>query len=88
MEEKSCPYTALWMNRITPLNTDMPSPFELLHGRKPRSHLPIPKHSLQSTHPENEVHQQVNRAIQEKQEEFYNKTVGPNKPIFNNMDPV
>ena len=40
LEEKSCPYTALWMYRITPLNADMPSPFEPLHGWKPRSHLP------------------------------------------------
>ena len=66
----------------------MPSPFEHLHGSKPRSHLPTPKHSLQSTHSENEVHQEVNRAIKDKQEEFYNKTAGPDKPTFNNMDPV
>ena len=88
LEEKSCPYTALWMYRITPLNSDMPSPYELLHGRKPRSHLPIPRHSLQSSHPENEVHQDVNKVIQEKQEEFYNRKAGPDKPTFNNMDPV
>ena len=88
LEENSCPYTALWMYRITPLNSDMPSPYELLHGRKPRSHLPIPRHSLQSSHPENEVHQDVNKVIQEKQEEFYNRKAGPDKPTFNNMDPV
>ena len=55
---------------------------------KPRSHLPIPRHSLQSSHPENEVHQDVNKVIQEKQEEFYNRKAGPDKPTFNNMDPV
>ena len=88
LEKKSCPYTASWMYRITPLNADMPSPFELPNGRKPRSHLPIPKHSQQSTHPENEVHQEINRAIKEKQEEFYNKAAGPDKPTFSNTDPV
>ena len=34
IEEKQCPYTAIWTYRITPL--DSYSPYPLLFGRKPR----------------------------------------------------
>ena len=88
VDEKSCPYTAIWMYRITPLDNNMPSPYELLYGRKPRSLLPSTKRSLQSQHPEDEVHQEVNKNIQERQEEFYNKKTGPDKKVFNNMEKV
>ncbi|XP_028416744.1 uncharacterized protein K02A2.6-like [Dendronephthya gigantea] len=40
LETKQCPYAAVWMYRITPLDSQLPSPYELLFGRKPRSLLP------------------------------------------------
>ena len=39
-EEGEDPHVALSIYRATPLNQDLPSPFELLHGRKPPSDLP------------------------------------------------
>ena len=66
----------------------MPSAFELLQGRKPRSHLSVPKHSVQCSYPESEVHQYVSKVTLEKKEEFNNKIAGPDKPIFNNIDLV
>ncbi len=88
VEEKSCPYTAIWMYRITPLDHNLPSPFELLYGRKPKSLLPTAKGSLKSQHPEDEVHQEENRAKQERQQVFYNKKASPDKEVFNNMEKV
>uniref|UniRef100_A0A3Q1HLE4 Integrase catalytic domain-containing protein n=1 Tax=Anabas testudineus TaxID=64144 RepID=A0A3Q1HLE4_ANATE len=46
-EENKCPYTALWMYRIAPLDNNMASPYELLCVRKPRSILPTSKGALQ-----------------------------------------
>ena len=37
VEGSKCPYTAVWMYRVTPLDNNMPSPFELLFGRKPKT---------------------------------------------------
>ena len=39
-QKKKCPYTALWMDITTPKNNDMPSSYELLSSRKPRTMLP------------------------------------------------
>lgn len=35
MESEECPFTALWMFRTTPLDRQLPSPYQLLFGRKP-----------------------------------------------------
>ena len=32
VESSKCPYTALWMYRVTPLDNHLPSPYELLYG--------------------------------------------------------
>lgn len=88
LEEGSCPYTALWMYRVTPLDNNLPSPYELLHGRKPKSLLPKAKKALQSQHPENEYHQEANMLKQEKQTTFYNKHTGTDKRVLNNLEPV
>ena len=50
-ENNQCPETALWMYRITPLDDHLPSPSELLFGRKPRSPLLSSNLALQSRHP-------------------------------------
>ena len=87
-EEGKCPYTALWMYRITPLSSSMPSPYELLYGRKPRSFLPATKKPLLSQHPESDNHQEANKISQERQKHFYDRHTGPDKEVMDNMDPV
>ena len=47
-QKKKCPYTALWMYRTTPKNNDMPSSYELLFSRKPRTMLSTARRRLQS----------------------------------------
>ena len=32
VESNKCPYTALWLYRVTPLGNHLPSPYELLYG--------------------------------------------------------
>uniref|UniRef100_A0A3B3HBT0 Uncharacterized protein n=1 Tax=Oryzias latipes TaxID=8090 RepID=A0A3B3HBT0_ORYLA len=78
-EENTCPYTALSMYRITPLDDKMPSPYELLYGRKPNSLLPISKGALLSHHPHVDDHLEKNRAKQAKQQEFYDMRKGGKK---------
>ena len=39
LEKDECPYTALWMYRTTPLDNQIPLPYELLFGRKPQTTL-------------------------------------------------
>lgn len=73
IEDKQCPYTAMWMYRITPFSSTIPSPYELLYGRKPRMLIPSSNHVLQSSHPHNDDHKEANRIFQEKQAEYYNK---------------
>ena len=87
-EEGKCPYTALWMYRITHLDSNMPSPYELLYGRKQRSILSTTKKLLQSQHRENENHQEAYKTIRDKQKQFYNNHSGPDKEDLHNMDPV
>ena len=45
-QKKKCPYTALWMYRTPPKNNDMPSSYELLFSRKPRTMLPTARERL------------------------------------------
>ena len=51
LEKNECPYTALWMYRTTPLDSQIQSPYELLFGRKPQSTLPSSRSVLKSKHP-------------------------------------
>ena len=60
VEGSKCPYTAALMYRVTPLDNNMPSPCELLFGRKPRTLMPSSKKNLQSRHPDNMNHQERN----------------------------
>ena len=39
-------YTAVFMYRVTPLDNNMPSPYELLFSRKPRTLMPSSKQNL------------------------------------------
>ena len=59
IESKQCHHAALWMYRITPLDDHLPSPYELLFGRRPKSMLPSSESSLQSQHPNKDCHQEA-----------------------------
>ena len=61
------------MYRTTPLSHNMPSPYELIYGRKPRILIPSSNHALQLTHADNDQHKDMNQLIQEKQAKYYNK---------------
>ena len=66
----------------------MPSPYELLFGRKPRTLMPNSKKNLQSRHPDNANHQERNLERQQRQVEVYDKKASIDKRILNNMEPV
>ena len=66
----------------------MPSPHELLFGRKPRTLMPSSKKNLQSRHPDNVNHQEKNLKRQKRQAEVYDKKASIDKRILNNMEPV
>ena len=87
-ENNQCPETALWMYRITPLDDHLPSPYELLFGRKPRSPLPSSNLALQSRHPANDAHQEANLQKQTKHAEFYNKRASRDKRVLNSSESV
>ena len=87
-ENNQCPETALWMYRITPLDDHLPSPYELLYGRKPRSPLPSSNLALQSRHPANDTHQEANLWKQTKQADFYNTRASCDKRVLNSSEPV
>ena len=84
VEKKECPYTAIWMYRTTPLDKQLPSPHELLFGRKPQTMLPNTKRFLKSNHPQNEIYQEVNQHRQMKQAEFYNRKTGSDQRALKN----
>ena len=88
LEEKECPYTALWMYRTTPLSDQMPSPHELLFGRKPQTTLPSSRSALKSKHPDDDLHQEANQTRQERQAVFYNRKAGSDRKTLNNREPV
>ena len=88
LEKNECPYTALWMYRTTPLDDQMPSPHELLFGRKPQTTLPSTRSTLKSKHPNDDLHQEANQKRQERQAEFYDRKNGSDKKILHNMEPV
>ena len=76
-ESKQCPHAALWMYRITPLDDHLPSPYELLFGRRPKSMLPSSESSLQSQHPDKDCHQEANLRKQTKHAVFCNTKTRP-----------
>lgn len=86
MENKECPYAALWMYRTTPLDNQIPSPYELLFGRKPQTTLPSATSVLKSRHPQGDTHQEANQQRQATQAKSYDKKA--DKRILNNMEPV
>lgn len=88
VEGSTCPYTSLWMYRVTPLDNKLPSPYELLFGCKPRTLMPSTKKTLQSNHPENDKHQERNYERQENQARYYDKKAGLDRRTINNMEPV
>ena len=88
-EESHTKATALWMYRITPIDSGTPSPYELLFGRKPQSFLPSSNSALTSQHPETDLHRQTNLERQQKQATQYNrrahydaKPLQPGEPIY------
>ena len=74
IESKQCPDTAFGMYRITPLDDQLPSPYKLLYGRKPRSLLSNSKSALQSKHPYNDEHQEAKLRKQTRQADYYNRS--------------
>ena len=64
----------------------MPSPYELLFGRKPGTLMPSSKKNLQSRHSDNLDHQERNLEGQQRQAEVYDKKASTNKRILNNME--
>ena len=76
------------MHRITPIDEHLPSPYELLTGRKPKSVLPSSKANLRSKHPQAEVHQKRNEETQATQAKFYNRKAGRDREILTNSQPV
>ena len=88
VEMKECPYTAIWMYRTTPLDSQLPPPYELLFGRKLQTMLPSMRSSLKSKHPQNEIHQEVNQHRQMRQAEFYNRKTGKDQRTLKNKESV
>ena len=88
VEGSKCPYTAVFMYRVTPHDNNMPSLYELLFGRKPRTLMPSSKKNLQSRHSDNMNHQVRNLERQQGQAEVYDKKASTDKRILNNMEPV
>ena len=88
LEEKECPYKALWTYRTTPLDDRMPSPHELLFGRKPQTALPDRRSTLKSKHPDNDLHHEANHRRQERQAVFYDRKAGSDKRPPSKQEPV
>ena len=88
VENNQCPETALWMYRITPLDDHLPSPYELLYGRKPTSPLPTSHLALQPKYPNNAAHQEANLQRQTNQAEFYNMRASCDKRVLKKSEPV
>jgi hypothetical protein len=87
VESNECPYTAIWMYRTTPLDSQVPSLYELRFGRKPQTMLPSTGRLLKSRHPL-DAHQEANQQRQVKQAEFYNRRSGNDRRILRNKEPV
>ena len=88
IEDGQSKETALWMYRITPLDDNLPSPYELLFNRKPRSFIPGCQRTTKSRHPENDQHIEQNQRRQEDQARFYNKKATHDRKPFQPGEPV
>ena len=60
------------MYSITLLDDNIPSPYELLFNRKPRSFIPGCQRTAKSSHPENDQHIEQHQRRQEDQTTVYN----------------
>ena len=76
------------MYRITPIDAVLPSPYELLFNRKPRTFLPSSGSSYQSRHPKREQHLEQNERRQEEQARYYNVKAGRDKGPLPDGTPV
>nr|XP_039255214.1 uncharacterized protein K02A2.6-like [Styela clava] len=86
-EEGKSLESSLWIYRVTPLDYQTPSPFELLFGRKPRTFMPLNERSLQSKSTELEKQQEINENKQVKQKEFYDRKASlDRRPLSKNED--
>ena len=88
IEDKQCPYEAVWMFRTTPIDDHTPSPYERLYNRKPDTLIPRSKGTLRSHHPDEEIHKENDIRKQKQQESYYNKDAGSDKRILGNHEPV
>ena len=88
LESEECPYTALWIYRSTPIDDSLPSPYEMLTGRKPNSLLPCSTSSLKPSHLRHEDHHQRNDFRQEKQAHFYNQKASKDQDVLPDLQPV
>ncbi|XP_039256273.2 uncharacterized protein LOC120332993 [Styela clava] len=86
-EEGKSLESSLWIYRVTPLDYQTPSPFELLFGRRPRTFMPMNERSLQSKSTELEKQQEINENKQAKQKEFYDRKASiERRPLSKNED--
>ena len=82
-----CPGTALWIYRTTPLDNNLPSPYEMLFNMKPRRFLPTKVSRINSSSHDDNIHR--NQERQNDQARFYNKRnaninlreLYPNEPV-------
>ena len=72
IEDDQSKETALWVDRITPLDDNLPSPYESLFNRKPRSFIPGCQRTTKSRHPENDQHIEQNQRRQLMTENYSN----------------
>ena len=80
-ECKQCKGTAVWMYRTTPLDSNLPSPYEMLYGRRPTTCLPCTQHS-------NNEYAEFQQRKQSDQARFYDRknntdvrSLIPNEPV-------
>lgn len=76
LEESKNPYAAIWNYRTTPLDHNLPSPYEILFGRKPRLLLPQAHSILRPKHTDYDQHLRVNEQRQDNQAHYYNMKTG------------
>ena len=79
--------TALFMYRTTPLSDDLPSPYELLFGRKPAVFLPRRAWGLPA-HPNHDKHLEINQKRQQSQAYHYNQRHSTDKRQLHSGEPV
>ncbi|CAM1311914.1 Uncharacterised protein g5837 [Pycnogonum litorale] len=71
-ESGQSPSQAIWMHRVTPIDNETPSPYELLFGRKPQTTIPSVRRLLKSSHIDNDAHIERNEYRQKQQAIYYN----------------